>query len=292
MDPGPVRRALAGRATTPAGGTAVPDRELIGLDEADRPTIERSLEYTMTGVMRLAGARRRGALLRRARHARRVRRVRRLARRLGAGDDPHPPGRWASTDRDIYLYDTFEGMTEPTEHDASPVEPPALETWERGRAATSAPWPEFFDPELLQRGGGARDCSLSTGYPARAPALRAAARSRRRCPARAPDRLALLRLDTDWYESTRHELEHLYPRLVDGGVLIIDDYGHWEGARRAVDEYFAAHAAPLLLSRDRLHGPDRRQALRRPQHAPHHVAAASRPRGARRGHGVLPAVLE
>ena len=42
--------------------------------------------------------------------------------------------------------------------------------------------------------------------------------------------LALLRLDTDWYESTRHELEHLYPRLVDGGVLIIDDYGHWEGS--------------------------------------------------------------
>ena len=40
-------------------------------------------------------------------------------------------------------------------------------------------------------------------------------------PSQAPDSLALLRLDTDWYESTRHELEHLYPRLVDGGVLIV-----------------------------------------------------------------------
>ena len=46
-----------------------------------------------------------------------------------------------------------------------------------------------------------------------------------------PDSVAVLRLDTDWYESTRQELEHLYPRLVPGGVLIVDDYGHWQGAR-------------------------------------------------------------
>ena len=49
-------------------------------------------------------------------------------------------------------------------------------------------------------------------------------------PGHAPDRIALLRLDTDWYESTRHELVHLYPRLAPGGVLIIDDYGWWRGA--------------------------------------------------------------
>src|SRR4029078_10706092 len=58
-------------------------------------------------------------------------------------------------------------------------------------------------------------------------------------PQQAPDSIALLRLATDWHASTRHELEHLYPRLVDGGVLIIDDYGHWQGARRAGGEYFA-----------------------------------------------------
>jgi len=45
--------------------------------------------------------------------------------------------------------------------------------------------------------------------------------------------IALLRLDTDWYESTRHELQHLYPHLMRRGILIIDDYGHWEGARKA-----------------------------------------------------------
>ena len=54
-----------------------------------------------------------------------------------------------------------------------------------------------------------------------------------------PEKIALLRLDTDWYESTKIELEVLYPLLVPGGILIIDDYGHFTGARKAVDEYFA-----------------------------------------------------
>ena len=68
-------------------------------------------------------------------------------------------------------------------------------------------------------------------------------------PAQAPERIAVLRLDTDWYESTHHELVHLYDRLSDGGVLIIDDYGHWEGCRRAVDEFFSTAAEPLLFGR-------------------------------------------
>ena len=64
---------------------------------------------------------------------------------------------------------------------------------------------------------------------------------RRPLPQSAPERISLLRLDTDWYASTKAELEILYPRLVPGGVCILDDYGHWDGARKAVDEYFAAH---------------------------------------------------
>jgi O-methyltransferase len=68
-------------------------------------------------------------------------------------------------------------------------------------------------------------------------------------PAAAPDQIALLRLDTDWYESTRHELEHLYPRLSPGGILIIDDYGHWSGARKATDEYIEKYAPSLFLAR-------------------------------------------
>ena len=68
-------------------------------------------------------------------------------------------------------------------------------------------------------------------------------------PQTLPGKIALLRLDTDWYESTAHELKHLYPLLVPGGVIIIDDYGHWEGARKAVDEYIEANKLPLLLNR-------------------------------------------
>lgn len=62
-----------------------------------------------------------------------------------------------------------------------------------------------------------------------------------------PERIALLRLDTDWYESTRVELEVLFPRIVPGGVLIVDDYNYWAGQRKAVDEYFATRARPLFF---------------------------------------------
>ena len=66
-------------------------------------------------------------------------------------------------------------------------------------------------------------------------------------PGEAPQAISLLRLDTDWYESTRHELVHLFPRLSRGGVVIFDDYGCWEGAKKAVDEYMKETKVPLLL---------------------------------------------
>jgi O-methyltransferase len=147
-------------------------------------------------------------------------------------------------DRDVYLYDTFEGMTEPTEHDVSPYHPPAPDLWRRTRGR---PWPKVFDPKHFNE-QAVRQTLRSTGYPEeRLHFIRGPVEET--LPGAAPDQLALLRLDTDWYKSTRHELLHLYPRLANGGVLIVDDYGHWEGARRAVDEYFAEHAQPLLLSR-------------------------------------------
>jgi O-methyltransferase len=150
-------------------------------------------------------------------------------------------------DRDIHLFDTFEGMTAPTEEDTSPLDPPALETWAEAQESGERAWSELFSHEVFDE-AAVRELLVSTGYPserlhfARGPVEQT-------LPEAAPERLALLRLDTDWYESTRHELEHLWPRLSDGGVLIVDDYGHWEGARRAVDEFFATSAAPVLLSR-------------------------------------------
>lgn len=61
--------------------------------------------------------------------------------------------------------------------------------------------------------------------------------------------IALLRLDTDWYESTKHELVHLFPRLAENGPLIVDDYGHWQGQKMAVDEYFPENNLRIFLSR-------------------------------------------
>jgi hypothetical protein len=150
-------------------------------------------------------------------------------------------------DRDIHLYDTFEGMTAPTEHDTSALDPPALETWSAARSNGERPWSVLFDNEVFDE-SAVRELLLATGYPAeRLHFVRGPVEET--LPGAAPGEIALLRLDTDWYESTRHELEHLWPQLADGGVLIVDDYGHWEGARRAVDEFFATSAAPVLLNR-------------------------------------------
>jgi hypothetical protein len=68
-------------------------------------------------------------------------------------------------------------------------------------------------------------------------------------PSHAPEQIAVLRLDTDWYESTKHELFHLFPRLSKNGILIVDDYGCWAGSRKAVDEYFADFESRPLLAR-------------------------------------------
>ena len=68
-------------------------------------------------------------------------------------------------------------------------------------------------------------------------------------PGTIPDRIALLRLDTDWYESTRHELVNLWPRLSPGGVLIVDDYGTWAGARKAVDEFLDREDIPAAAKK-------------------------------------------
>ncbi len=61
-----------------------------------------------------------------------------------------------------------------------------------------------------------------------------------------PNAVSVLRLDTDWYESTKLELEVFWPRLQSGGIMMVDDYGHWGGARKAVDEYFEGRGRPYL----------------------------------------------
>ena len=68
-------------------------------------------------------------------------------------------------------------------------------------------------------------------------------------PHPAINKIAILRLDTDWYESTLHELDMLYDKVVPGGIIIIDDYGHWAGSKKAVDEFIKNRKLKVFLNR-------------------------------------------
>jgi len=145
--------------------------------------------------------------------------------------------RRGDTSRTLWLYDTFTGMTPPADEDVQtmsgrPARDLLREDDEAGPFRGIAPR-QVVETNLAR-----------TAYPNVRFVEGDVATT---IPATAPPHIALLRLDTDWYSSTRHELEQLYPRVTSGGVLIVDDYGYWSGARKATDEYFAkAGARPLL----------------------------------------------
>lgn len=146
------------------------------------------------------------------------------------------------TSRKLHLFDTFEGMPPPSGFDLA----------YDGRAAQ-----EILDQTTRKEGPGVwaiasfedvRKNLMGIGYPQEN--LRfVQGKVEDTLPQNAPASIALLRLDTDWYESTQHEMLHLYPRLSNRGVLIIDDYGHWQGSRKAVDEYFLKQSRRPFLHR-------------------------------------------
>ena len=138
------------------------------------------------------------------------------------------------TDRQIWLYDTFSGMTAPTAED--------IDAGTGAMAANLLNSTDVGDGNNVWCVAGRTDVEAnvrSTGYPfekftfIEGDVAQTLTRE-------VPETIALLRLDTDWFESTRVEMEVLYPRLAVGGVCILDDYGGWQGARKAVDDYFKA----------------------------------------------------
>ena len=151
------------------------------------------------------------------------------------------------SDRELFLFDTYSGMPQAGDVD--------VDAFSRSAAPLLAdlrtrPAKEQIKNEMVAQ------CSLetvranviATGYP-QGKLHFVEGRVENTIPECAPDQIALLRLDTDWYESTRHELIHLFPRLSPHGILVIDDYGHWHGARLAVDEYFERNQEHMFLSR-------------------------------------------
>ena len=143
--------------------------------------------------------------------------------------------------RGLHLFDTFAGMPPPGAHDRDLAGVAAADLMAAEDPATGSVWARSPLDDVRRN-------VLSTGYP-EGDVRFVVGRVEETVPRQAPATIAILRLDTDWYESTRHELVHLFPRVAAGGVLIIDDYGHWQGARRAVDEYLAASSARILLNR-------------------------------------------
>lgn len=144
--------------------------------------------------------------------------------------------------RRIYLYDTFQGMAEPTDRDIHLLtEERASTRWDRTRRESFTDW--CYSP-LSE----VKENLFSTGYP-RHNLIFVEGKVEETIPRLVPDKIAILRLDTDWYESTLHELTHLYPLVSRGGVLIIDDYGHWKGSKDATDTFFSQSRSKILLHR-------------------------------------------
>ena len=145
--------------------------------------------------------------------------------------------------RRLYLYDTYEGMSSPTaaDRDFAGRDADALLNASEHNKETSV-W-------CLADIADVKNNMAKTNLPGDLIHF-IKGKVEDTLPMQMPqENIAILRLDTDWYASTLHELHHLYPRLSVNGVLIIDDYGHWEGCRKAVDEYFQEKNIQMLLNR-------------------------------------------
>lgn len=143
------------------------------------------------------------------------------------------------TKREVYLYDTYAGMPPPDSVD--------IRSKDKQAAVILMDDPRDDRTRAFATLQTVKHTMTLSGYDQRKLHY-VIGKVEDTIPNVVPEQIALLRLDTDWYSSTLHELRHLYPRLVHGGVLIIDDYGWWEGARKAVDEFFADHPEPPLLN--------------------------------------------
>jgi O-methyltransferase len=143
--------------------------------------------------------------------------------------------RFLSRNRTFYLYDTFKGMTQPTVHDFRIGETNNNSTFKRWQDSQNIDFNSWVFSSLDEVKANFERFELLDEKIEfiEGNVLETLTQSK------LPQFISLLRLDTDFYDSTLTELQTFWPRLSIGGVLILDDYGHWDGARKAVDEYFA-----------------------------------------------------
>jgi len=219
----------------------VADLAPAGMDEEALATIRESAPFTLTDPPRVFGL---------------IQAIRYIVRNNIPGDYVEC-GVWAGgstmaaartlvslgdTSRHLYLFDTFEGMTAPTSKDIAPTGETAESLLARSDPTQADSAWAVVSLEQVKAN------VASIGYPPENVHY-VKGMVEDTIPEQAPEQIALLRLDTDWYESTLHEMVHLLPRTIPSGVLIVDDYGWWKGAQQAVDEYIAEHQIPILLNR-------------------------------------------
>lgn len=142
--------------------------------------------------------------------------------------------------RDIYLYDTFEGMTAPTDEDKAGNVLASVRLAQTPKGTGTWCYAPLED---------VRRNMLATHYPQERVHLIKGPVEETIPSQSPPSPIAVLRLDTDWYESTRHELMHLFSLVSDGGIVMIDDYGHWQGSRKATDEFLSSLSKRYFLHR-------------------------------------------
>lgn len=146
----------------------------------------------------------------------------------------------------VWLFDTFKGMTEPTDADMEASGgKSAKQQYSRDQRDTHNEWCyaslDDVRNNFAKKGLISDDVIFVEGDVCQTLTD----------TSRLPTKICVLRLDTDWYESTKKELEVLYPKLSRNGCLIIDDYGYWAGSKKATDEYFDLHGnRPFLQYTD------------------------------------------
>lgn len=146
-----------------------------------------------------------------------------------------------SLDRRIWICDTFQGMTSPISDDSKFDGTPAKDLLEKDKERISNVWAVSGLEEVKSNIESLKYPDYLLEY--------VVGPVEQTLPDLNIQKISLLRLDTDWYESTKVEMELLFPRLVKGGILIIDDYGHWQGCKKAVDEYLDSLNRPYFLNR-------------------------------------------
>ena len=141
----------------------------------------------------------------------------------------------------VWAFDTFEGMTKPRSIDFSSFEGSALETWTSITSAGDA----SCESSLSEVVNNFRMFNINLDLVVFVKGKVEDTLIGRELP----EEISILRLDTDWYDSTRVELAILYPLVKNGGIVMFDDYGYWGGHAKAIDEYFQ-DSKPFLIKID------------------------------------------